>query len=113
MIWRNDGTEHAGPRSDFSTRSKSLTPSRVSQGARFIELGALWRVGDVDGTHMSIGTGDTEKTAVIYRNDGTIHPGPRTDYNVFDREGRMNVPWYDDYIDKTTAAPHAQAPGAR
>lgn len=113
MIWRNDGTEHPGPRTDFSTWSKSLTPSRVAQGARFVELGALWRVGDVDGTHMSVGTMNTQKTAVIYRNDGTIHPGPRTDYNVFDRAERMNVPWYSGYIDKTTPAPHAQAPGAR
>jgi hypothetical protein len=113
MIWRNDGTEHEGPRTDYSTWSKSTTPLRVAQGARFIEIGALWRVGDVDGTHMSIGTMNTEKTVVVYKNDGTIIEGPLTDYNVFDREDRLNVPWYDDYIDKTTPAPHAQAPGSR
>ena len=67
MIWRSDGTQHPGPRTDYGTWSKSLTPSNVALGDRFIELGSFWRVGDFNGVHMSIGNGNTEKTAVIYR----------------------------------------------
>ena len=67
MIWRDDGTQHPGPRSDYGTWSKSLSASNVALGDRFIQLGSFWRVGDVDGTHMSIGEANTKKTAVIYR----------------------------------------------
>ena len=67
MIWRKDGTRHGGPRNDFGTWSKSLTPSGVKLGDRFFQMGAGWRVGDVDGGHMSIGNAESKKTAVIYR----------------------------------------------
>lgn len=33
---------------------------------------------------------EIEETLRIYRGDGTVHPGPRTDYNV---RGRHPVAW--------------------
>ena len=79
MIWRSDGTQHPGPRSDWHTWGHALTAGNVFVGNNFVQIGQ-WRLGDFDGTHMSIYAADTGKTAVIYRSDGTIHPGPRTDY---------------------------------
>jgi hypothetical protein len=79
MIWRDDGTEHPGPRTDFTTFGKSLTPANIFVGDDFVQMGE-WRVGNVDGGHMSIFSEETGNTAVIYRSDGTIHPGPRTDF---------------------------------
>jgi len=88
MVWREDGKRLPGPRSDLHTWSKDFFAQDVHYGDRFVEFGEKgkgWRVGEVDGSHMSIGYKPTGKTAVIYRSDGTIHPGPRTDYNVNSR----------------------------
>jgi hypothetical protein len=52
-------------------------------GDRFIQIGS-WRIGDVDGAHFSTAHKDG-KTAQIYRSDGTLHPGPRSDFNTQDR----------------------------
>merc|ERR1719387_2784041 len=83
MIWRNDGTQHPGPRRDFGTFGRSTTPScggrTVSYGSGFVQIGE-WRVGNVDDVHMSVIDFTTSMTAVIYRDDGTVHPGPRTDF---------------------------------
>jgi hypothetical protein len=79
MIWREDGTQHPGPRTDFNTFGQALTPKNVFMGEGFMQVGEF-RIGDVDGAHMSIFAEDTKKTIVIYRSDGTIHPGPREDY---------------------------------
>jgi hypothetical protein len=84
MIWRSDGTRHGGPRSDWNNWTVNGCTCNVEQGDKFVRIGS-WRIGDVDGTHMSIGHDGQKKTAVIYRSDGTIHPGPRSDYNVFSR----------------------------
>eukprot|EP00947_MAST-08B_sp_MAST-8B-sp1_P000178 g178.t1 len=84
MIWRSDGTRHPGPRSDFTTWTTS-TGGDIQKGDRFIQFGAgsAWRFADIDTAHSSIAYGGT--TAVIYRRDGTIHPGPRTDYQASSR----------------------------
>jgi len=79
MIWRSDGTHHMGPRRGFGTWHKSRTPcGRVSFETNSVQVGS-WRMGNVDWYHMSIYQTSTLKTAVIYRNDGTAHPGPRDD----------------------------------
>jgi len=86
MIWRSDGTQHPGPRTDFTTwQQTAVDPGRFQTGDRLFRLGDNWLIGDVDGAHMSIGYGADKKTAVIYRSDGTIHSGPRTDYGVWSR----------------------------
>jgi len=76
QIFRKDGTLHPGPRSDYTTWSRSVgSSSGITIGAKFIQIGA-WRIGDVDGTHASMAHKDG-KTAQIFRKDGTLHPGPR------------------------------------
>ena len=52
--------------------------SLVKFGNNFIQIGS-WRFGDYNGEHFSMSSSDGT-TAQIYRNDGTLHPGPRTDY---------------------------------
>jgi hypothetical protein len=81
MIWRSDGTEHPGPRTDYNTFGKALTPADIFVGDGLVQMGE-WRIGNVDGAHMSIFSEKTKKTAVIYRSDGTIHPGPREDWHL-------------------------------
>ena len=56
MIWRSDGTEHAGPRKDFNcweSKFNFKAPGGVHYGEGFIELsskrGPGWRIGRVDG----------------------------------------------------------------
>jgi hypothetical protein len=81
QIYRSDGTLHSGPRGDFNVNSRRLENKNapgISVGDRFIQIGK-WRICDIDGTHASICTIEG-KTAQIFRNDGTLHPGPRTDY---------------------------------
>lgn len=78
QIYQSDGTLHPGPRSDWSTYDKSF--GKISVGDRFIQFGKF-RVGDVDGRHFTVihesGPG---RTIQIYRDDGTLHPGPRDDW---------------------------------
>ena len=80
QIYRNDGTLHPGPRTDYGTWGNALdaTGPGISFGDRFIQIGA-WRICEIDGYHASICT-TSGVTAQIYRGDGTLHPGPRTDY---------------------------------
>ena len=62
MIFRSDGTQHAGPRDGIGDQNtwlwkKPLTADvKVAGGEGFIELGE-WRIGDFDGTHFVIGHG--------------------------------------------------------
>ena len=108
MIWRSDGTRHPGPRKDwnnfwnrnhiFNTKDAKygmyyvLDDNDKLKGNRFIkwiQFGDNWRIGDVDTDHFSISASkaffkyDNYCTAVIYRRDGTIHPGRRTDYGLW------------------------------
>ncbi|CAE7595042.1 unnamed protein product [Symbiodinium sp. CCMP2592] len=84
QIWRADGTVHGGPRSDYNAWGRPLGfPSGITFGPGFIQIGK-WRMGQIDGHHFSIAHQDGQ-TAQIYRGDGTLHNGPRTDYNAWSR----------------------------
>ena len=50
---------------------------------RFVQIGNF-RVGDVDGQHFSVAHVGG-KTMQIFRSDGTLHPGPRSDYTTVGR----------------------------
>jgi len=82
QIFRNDGTLHPGPRSDWGLWKRSVgSMANVKMGDNFLQFGS-WRFGQVDGNHASVShTGG--KTAQIYRNDGTLHPGPRSDWGLW------------------------------
>ena len=80
QIFRSDGTLHPGPRSDYDLwKVRSSGPaSGITYGDRFLQIGKF-RIGDADGWHMLITHVDGQ-TIQIYRGDGTLHPGPRTDW---------------------------------
>ena len=83
VIFRKDGTVHNGPRTAVRCKQDQFTtwnrqgfvPNQVYFGDRFIQIGE-WRLGDNDGRHFSISHKDGQ-TAMIYREDGTVHNGPR------------------------------------
>jgi len=84
QIFRSDGTLHGGPRTDFGLWHRSVGfPNGIRFGDRFIQIGE-WRIADIDGWHASISHKDG-KTAQIYRGDGTLHPGPRSDWGSWSR----------------------------
>ena len=66
--------------------------TQVSIGDRAIEWGP-WRIAEMDDDHLSIGhsgppccgAAAPKYTAMIYRSDGTQHPGGRTDWSPWDR----------------------------
>lgn len=78
FIWRTDGTRHGGPRDDFGCQRASDVPNGVSWSKDVLRIGT-WTIGKVDLNHMSVGTA---VTADIFRSDGTIHPGPRLDWQA-------------------------------
>ena len=60
--------------------------AELTIGDRFIQVGPYWRLGDVDGKHFSIAymkPNDKHYTAVIFRSDGTVHNGPRSDFSLW------------------------------
>eukprot|EP00943_MAST-04B_sp_MAST-4B-sp1_P008398 g8398.t1 len=69
-----------GPRSDYNANSRKISASApgIGFGDRFIQIGN-WRICDIDGRHASICT-TNGMTAQIFRDDGTLHPGPRHDF---------------------------------
>ncbi|CAE7203805.1 unnamed protein product [Symbiodinium microadriaticum] len=87
QIFRSDGTLHPGPRSDFGAWHVPVVPHGSAKGIEFgfefIQIGAF-RLGAVDDNHFSIAH-KGGKTIQIYRQDGTLHPGPRTDWSTWDR----------------------------
>ena len=66
-------------------QKQNVSKSELLGGDGWIELGEF-RLGDVDGTHFSISHRVNRKTCMIFRKDGTIHPGPRTDYGLWDKK---------------------------
>ncbi|CAE7550753.1 unnamed protein product [Symbiodinium sp. CCMP2592] len=52
-------------------------------GDRFVQLGKF-RLAAIDANHFSVSHSDGW-TAQIFRSDGTTHPGPRKDFNSWDR----------------------------
>ena len=84
QIYRNDGTLHPGPRTDYNAWGRSIGPaSGISFGYQFIQIGKF-RLGQVNDNHFSISHRDGQ-VIQIFRNDGTLHPGPRTDHSTYDR----------------------------
>merc|ERR1711871_271521 len=98
QIYRNDGTRHPGPRNDWNTFGKSDSQSKgVTFGDGFVQIGD-WRFGQVDANHASI-SHKGGKTAQIFRQDGTLHPGPRNDWNTFGKSlTKNNVKFGDKFI---------------
>ena len=110
MAWRNDGSSWSGPQTAYGLWDKALwMPSRVSQGHRFIEIGALWRIGAVSTEYLSVGSRPTGKTAQVFADDGTIIDGPMLNYTI-EKSARKNVPWMSNYYDLATFAPTGAAP---
>merc|ERR1740130_48507 len=93
QVFKSDGTVHPGPRTDFNLcnapGSWDGKPTNVHSGNGYIEFAGVWRIGNIDNTHLSIAHKDIKtgitKTAMIWRKDGTRHPGPRTDYSPWSR----------------------------
>jgi len=113
MAWRNDGSSWSGPQTAYGLWDKALwMPSRVSQGHRFIEIGALWRIGAVSTEYLSVGSRPTGKTAQVFADDGTIIDGPMLNYTI-EKSARKNVPWMSNYYDLATFAPTGAAPSRR
>ncbi|CAE7520894.1 unnamed protein product [Symbiodinium necroappetens] len=84
QIFRNDGTLHGGPRSDYSPWTREVGASKgIHFGFQYIQIGNF-RLGAYDDTHLTISHVDG-KTAQVFRSDGTLHPGPRDDFSTFDR----------------------------
>ncbi|CAJ1409165.1 unnamed protein product [Effrenium voratum] len=54
-------------------------------GSSYIQLGQ-WRIAPMDDMHLSI-SHQKGQTPLIFRSDGTMHMGPRTDYNAWTRDG--------------------------
>ena len=84
QIFRSDGTVHAGPRTDYNAWGRPVGPSQhIKFGFQFIQIGE-WRVGAYDETHLTIAHIHGQ-VSQIFRSDGTLHNGPRTDLTTFDR----------------------------
>ncbi|CAE7379753.1 unnamed protein product [Symbiodinium necroappetens] len=79
QIFRNDGHLFPGPRGDFGTYGRPSALSGISEGDRYLQIGQF-RLGDVDGHHFTVIHTGLSKTIQIYRDDGTLHPGPRNDW---------------------------------
>jgi len=78
-IYRSDGTLHGNVRSFSGWNNDIGAPSCAYLTENYLQIGD-WRFGKIDGSHLSV-SHKGGKTAVIYRRDGTLHGGPRTDYN--------------------------------
>jgi hypothetical protein len=110
-IWRSDGTIHRGPRTccglgQLNTFERQLPSESVWFGEKFLQLGNF-RIADIDGNHMSIADTATGKTAEIFRQDSTQHPGPRTDFNA---NSRARCPLRVYQLAATLAADFRDAP---
>ena len=83
QVYTADGGR-LGANHEITTRYRDdVAPAGIKFGDRFVQIGNF-RICDVDGTHASICTLDG-KTSQIFRKDGTLHPGPRTDFCCHDR----------------------------
>ena len=78
-IYRSDGSLHGNVRSFSGWKNDIGDPSCAYLTENYLQIGD-WRFGKIDGSHLSV-SHKGGKTAVIYRKDGTLHGGPRTDFN--------------------------------
>ena len=85
QVFRSDGTLHPGPRTDYGLWHRPIGVAQgVTFGDRFVQMGNF-RVGDVDSTHFSVSHIGSQ-TIQIYRSDGEVFPGPRTDWTTLGRQ---------------------------
>lgn len=93
MAWHKSGADIEGPalnQSKFSTWQRTMKTKDVAIGDRFVELGKSWRIGDTDGTVMTI-TYAPNTTVAVVTDDGmvagsSITPtGPPPAWMVHDR----------------------------
>eukprot|EP00439_Symbiodinium_sp_Y106_P054974 s177_g7.t1 len=69
---------------DFGAWGRSIGAAKgISFGFQYIQIGKF-RMGAVDENHLSIAHIGGQ-TAQIFRNDGTLHPGPTTHWSTYDR----------------------------
>ena len=72
---KQDKTERKKKKKDKKNKKEGEAPSpTIPGGAGFVEIGP-WRFGNVDGVHFSV-SHQSGKTAVIFRSDGNVFPGP-------------------------------------
>ena len=81
-IYQSDGTR-VGKNNVFSGYiiQELGEPTCAYLASNYLQIGD-WRFGLADTAHFSVSHKDG-KTAVIYRIDGTVHPGPRTDFSAW------------------------------
>eukprot|EP00956_Cyclotella_meneghiniana_P008259 scaffold11019_cov38-Cyclotella_meneghiniana.AAC.1 len=80
-IYKSDGTLHGNDKDFSGWKSDIGAPSCAYLTESYLQIGD-WRFGKIDGKHFSV-THKDGKTAAIYRTDGTIHRGPRADFNAW------------------------------
>ncbi|EJK57413.1 hypothetical protein THAOC_22545 [Thalassiosira oceanica] len=98
MIYRHDGTIHSGPRTDYN--AWTLVDDDVLAGTKegcnedYVQIGD-WRLARTcetcDRSTFSISSQAHGYTSQIFRDDGTYHAGPRTDFNGFDLSGEVGL----------------------
>ena len=78
MIWRCDGRQYVGPRTDYKCKRSMTDPKNIGWGDRFVEFGEQWRIGESDDNHLSfasttcsIGHGGKD-VSIVYRSDGAV-----------------------------------------
>lgn len=89
VIFKSDGKLFPGPptpTTSFSTFAGQFArtigkASGISYGQDFIQIGE-WRFGQANAAHLSIAHKDGF-TSSIFRHDGILFPGPRTDFGTF------------------------------
>jgi len=80
-IYHSDGNVYGNVKELGGYVNEDLgEPTCAYLTSSFLQLGD-WRFGEIDG-HLSV-THKSGQTAMIYREDGTIHLGPRTDFNAW------------------------------
>eukprot|EP00584_Thalassiosira_punctigera_P021811 CAMPEP_0172573246 /NCGR_PEP_ID=MMETSP1067-20121228/136090_1 /TAXON_ID=265564 ORGANISM="Thalassiosira punctigera, Strain Tpunct2005C2" /NCGR_SAMPLE_ID=MMETSP1067 /ASSEMBLY_ACC=CAM_ASM_000444 /LENGTH=1253 /DNA_ID=CAMNT_0013365843 /DNA_START=80 /DNA_END=3841 /DNA_ORIENTATION=- len=80
-IYRSDGTVHGTVNGFSGYRTALGEPACAYLTATYLQVGD-WRFGVFDGSHFSV-SHRLGMTSMIYRTDGTIHPGPRTSHNTW------------------------------
>ena len=84
-IWNYRGEVRDGPiRGNHLWRRPRTEPVGVGFGDRFLQIGNF-RVGDVDGKHLSFATVGDDRTNEIIQWNGDHSPGPRNDFTTFGR----------------------------
>ena len=78
QVYTSDGKRLGADHKRTTYDGRSADNTGVFFGDRFVQIGNF-RICDIDGRHASICSLDGQ-TSQIFRNDGRLYPGPRTDY---------------------------------